>query len=70
MDVQNKTIEDLTPEEKWKRIYRKVSQSWIMTIIITKSNKNVEDLTRLLCVKCFHLLVHTETGAYGASGSA
>lgn len=56
IDVQNGTIEELTPEEKWKRKYRKVSQSWIVMAIILKNNKNVEELTHLLYFKCFHPL--------------
>jgi hypothetical protein len=36
-------------------------------MIIMKSNKNMEDLTRLLCFKWLHL--YTEAGADEAPGS-
>jgi hypothetical protein len=66
MDGHNKTVA-LHHKKKGN-----ISQSWVIIIIISimiimKSNKNVEDLTRLLCFECFHL--YTEAGAEEASGS-
>jgi hypothetical protein len=57
MDGQNKTIEELTAEEKWKSMYQNISQSWMM-IIIMNSKKNMRNNLRAYFALSIERLEH------------